>query len=164
MEKYIRDKWEKKLFTEQAHFTQEPLSLTSQEEEDLKASSQEDLVPTPTLSSTDSSFIVSSPVVAPLAGRVTEHTTNPFATNSPTTVKSHNPFANTSLPYFGKLCKLVDSLLGKKKTNYGFCKLVTQTTANPQHVINSNNPFLQQQNQQHYSTNNPFLQQQGNPF
>jgi hypothetical protein len=156
MEKYIRDKWEKKLFTEQAHFTQEPLSLTSQEEEDLKASSQEDLVPTPTLSSTDSSFIVSSPV--------TEHTTNPFATNSPTTVKSHNPFANTSLPYFGKLCKLVDSLLGKKKTNYGFCKLVTQTTANPQHVINSNNPFLQQQNQQHYSTNNPFLQQQGNPF
>jgi hypothetical protein len=106
MEKYIRDKWEKKMFVEQAYFTQEPLLLSSQE--DLSASSQEDLVPTPTLSSTNSSFIVSSPVVAPLAGRVTEHTMNPFANP----IKSHNPFAtqNPSLPSIGgKLCKLNES-------------------------------------------------------
>ncbi|ORE04036.1 ArfGap-domain-containing protein [Rhizopus microsporus var. microsporus] len=78
MEKYIRDKWEKRIYEEK-----NPLTIDTH---------QEVLFPTPSTSSTNSS-VMSSP--KQLAGRVPSYDTNPFL-NKPNTnpflIKSYNPF------------------------------------------------------------------------
>lgn len=137
MERYVRDKWERKLFKEE---TVTEFLFSSTTDSDLQTQQSENYVQqrhqrqdstmstassllqqqqlqqiggdvvmdlhTPSLSSTSSSSLISSPIIQPLAGRMVvpqppvldsptiATMTNPFLVNK--TSSFHNPFSNSS--------------------------------------------------------------------
>ncbi|GAN05333.1 hypothetical protein MAM1_0088d04803 [Mucor ambiguus] len=132
MEKYIRDKWERKIF-----------ASNSSSNHSTPAASQEDLVllPTPSLSSTSSS-LVSSPIPQQhvFAGRNVAEAIEP---------SSYNPFL--SADHF--------QVTQTQAQPHHHHKHVISTTPFSAAALTTN-PFLQQQQKlgMPFATNNPFIQ------
>ncbi|KAL7329553.1 Protein gts1 [Mucor circinelloides] len=133
MEKYIRDKWERKRFA---------IHSDSSSAHSTPAASQEDLVlfPTPSLSSTNSS-LVSSPIPQQqdvFAGRHVTAVVEP----SPS---SYNPFLAAHYE------------VTQAQVQQHHHKHVISTTPFSSAALTTN-PFLQQQVNMQVATNNPFIQ------
>ncbi|KAK4518361.1 uncharacterized protein ATC70_001714 [Mucor velutinosus] len=137
MEKYIRDKWERRCFATPSN---------SSSNHSTPAALQEDLVllPTPSLSSTSSS-LVSSPITQQQQQQQQQHVFagQHVAAASEPSPSSYNPFLSA------------DNLqVTQTQTLQHHHKHVISTTAL------TTNPFLQQQQQLStpFTTNNPFIQ------
>lgn len=103
MERYIRDKWEKKLFQEEepvvtANITElqqigdSNLSLATTTSTTTSITEQQ-IMHTPSLSSASSGSLSSPSISQQLAGRVSPSSTNPFVMQS---TSPYNPFSSSS--------------------------------------------------------------------